>query len=741
MLNYGTQPDLLGPLTAAQWSIWAAQQLRPEVPYNFAGFLALDHDVDAERLFAACESAATRFGSPCARISVDDGEPVYVVDRAIPQALDCIDLRAERDPVSAARSWMENDYCQPVDLLRDRLINIALLRIADDLSYFYLRTHHVLLDGYATNNFLRHVAAVYSGAPAETGEIDFSGFAAIRDADQKYQQSSRSHTDAEYWKTVMRGPLEITDLAGTQKWVAPRHPLVRELVSPHLLSSDGHDLFDIARVIATLAAFIAKTTGRQDVSLSLPVSARTTAALKQSAGMVSNLVPLLIRVDDGDTIGTVTDRVAQAVVGALRHQQFRRWPDLVADTNRPDMNVEFGQVINIFAFVAPLRFGPSEAMCNVLTTFPIQDIAINIYPQLGNGSQRIQFGWNPDRYTADEIDRHITRLESLFDHLLVADPSVVVDEVSLLDRGERDLVLSRWAGIGVGAPVGVAPQLLAAAVAADPDAVAVVDGARSLSYREIDEWSTRLARQLIGAGVGPECAVGVAMDRCAELVAAWWAVLKAGGVYVPVDRAHPVERIATMLDTVGAVCVLTSGPDTVAGVAARPLLRVDELDLSGWSADPITDADRLAPLGVDSTAHVIFTSGSTGAPKGVAVNHAGLLGVAALHNVLGLGKSNAAADGGLANLRCLGRRVVVGGGVAGGAGRGTTGRVCRRGVDRVDAGPAGQRGGADPGGALVAGPGPAGRGAHPDHHRGGVPGGAGVRVGAGPADVQRLRPH
>ncbi|WAJ47599.1 amino acid adenylation domain-containing protein [Mycobacterium sp. Aquia_216] len=625
-------------MTAAQWSIWAAQQLLPDVPYNFAGFLALDHDVDAEKLFAACESAATRFGSPCARISIDDGEPVYVVDRALPQTLECVDLRAEADPVAAARSWMDNDYRQPVDLLHDRLINIALLRITDVLSYFYLRTHHVLLDGYATNSFLQHVADVYSGSPADTGEIDFSGFAAIRDADQKYLQSSRSAADAEYWKTVVRGPLELTDLAGTQRWVAPRHPLVREVVCPQLLAEDGHDLFDIARVIATLAVFISKTTGRQDVSLSLPVSARTTAALKRSAGMVSNLVPLLIRVEDGDTIGAVTDRVAQAVVGALRHQQFRRWPDLVADANRPDMNVEFGQTINIFAFVAPLRFGPSEAICNVLTTFPIQDITINIYPRLGDTSPRIQFGWNPDRYTVDEIARHITRLELLFDRLLVADASAVVDDVSLLDHGERDLVLSRWAGAGVGAPVGVAPQLLAAAVAADPDRTAVVDGARSLSYREIDESSTRLARLLIEAGVGPERAVGVAMDRSAELVVAWWAVLKAGGVYVPLDRAHPVERIATMLDTVGAVCVLTSGRDTVAGVGARPVVDVDGLDLSGRSAEPITDADRVAPLGVGNTAHVIFTSGSTGAPKGVAVDHAGLLSVAALHNVLGLGE-------------------------------------------------------------------------------------------------------
>ena len=65
-----------------------------------------------------------------------------------------------------------------------------------------------------------------------------------------------------------------------------------------------------------------------------------------------------------------------------------------------------------------------------------------------------------------------------------------------------------------------------------------------------------MARVLIEVGVGPERAVGVAMDRCAELVVAWWAVLKAGGTYVPVDRAHPVERVATVLDAVGAVCVL-----------------------------------------------------------------------------------------------------------------------------------------------------------------------------------------
>ncbi|ORA09993.1 amino acid adenylation domain-containing protein [Mycobacterium arosiense] len=634
MLNYGTQPDLLGPLTVAQRALWAAQELRPEVPINFAGFLAIDHDVDAEKLMAACESAATRFGSPCARVALVDGQPVFVLDHSLPRTLNTLDLRAEPDPVAAARAWMDEDYRRPVDLVRDRLTNFMLLRIADGLCYFYLRTHHVLLDGYGTNNFIRHVADVYSGADAATGEVDFSGFDVILDADLKYQQSSRSAADAEYWKSVVREPLEIVDLAGAQRSVPPRHQLVRELDCTRRLAETHH--FDVARVVATMAVFIAKTTGHQTVSLSLPVSARTSAALKNCAGMVSNMVPLVVRVDDTDTIGALTGRVGTALVGALRHQQFRGFPDIVGDGARLDTNVEFGPVINVLGFAAPIYFGPSLATCHILTNFPIQDIAVNIYPQLDDGAPQVHFGWNPERYSDDEIARHITRLESLFDRLLVADPSTALREVSVLDRDERDLVTSTWSGAGASAPVGVAPELLAAAVAAGPGTVAVVDGARALTYRELDASSTRLARALIEAGVGPESAVGVAMDRCLELVVAWWAVLKAGGSYVPLDPAHPAERISTVLDTVGAVCVLTRGADTLTGAGGRPVLPVDGLDLSGRSAEPITDADRSAPLRAANTAHVIFTSGSTGAPKGVAVSHAGLLGVAAQHEAFGL---------------------------------------------------------------------------------------------------------
>ena len=122
-----------------------------------------------------------------------------------------------------------------------------------------------------------------------------------------------------------------------------------------------------------------------------------------------------------------------------------------------------------------------------------------------------------------------------------------------------------------------------------------------------------LAGVVIGGGVGPERAAGVAMERCVELVVAWWAVVKAGGVYVPVDRAHPVERIAAVLDAVDAVCVLTCGVDPVAGAGARPVLRVDGVEVSGCCAEAITDADRLALIGsIVALVMMSFRSGRFG---------------------------------------------------------------------------------------------------------------------------------
>ena len=127
--------------------------------------------------------------------------------------------------------------------------------------------------------------------------------------------------------------------------------------------------------------------------------------------------------------------------------------------------------------------------------------------------------------------------------------------------------------------------------------------------------ANRLARRLIGLGVGPETVVGLALERSAELVVAMLAVLKAGGCYLPLDAGHPPARLAFLLADAGAALVLTSTALAPRLPEDLPALRLDEAAPDASPA-PIAADERRAPLRPGHLAYIIYTSGSTGAPKG-----------------------------------------------------------------------------------------------------------------------------
>ncbi|MBF6466100.1 amino acid adenylation domain-containing protein [Nocardia beijingensis] len=144
--------------------------------------------------------------------------------------------------------------------------------------------------------------------------------------------------------------------------------------------------------------------------------------------------------------------------------------------------------------------------------------------------------------------------------------------------------------------------------------------APDLTYGELAARSNRLARRLIALGVGPETLVALRLPRSPELVIAMYAVLAAGGAYLPLDPDHPPERTAHILATARPACVLTVGPDEPPELSGLPAVRVDLAD-GTVAAGLIWDRERVAALRPEHPACVIFTSGSTGLPKGVAITH------------------------------------------------------------------------------------------------------------------------
>ena len=162
--------------------------------------------------------------------------------------------------------------------------------------------------------------------------------------------------------------------------------------------------------------------------------------------------------------------------------------------------------------------------------------------------------------------------------------------------------------------------LFEAQVERTPQAVAVKAGDQHLTYSELNERANRLAHHLRELGVQPDSRVGICVERSLDMVIGLFAILKAGGGYVPLDPAYPQDRIAYMLHDSAPVVVLAQGV-TRALVGDIPVI---DLDHPTWQHQPVTNP-QVPGLTAQHQAYVIYTSGSTGQPKGVINEHAGVV--------------------------------------------------------------------------------------------------------------------
>ena len=201
---------------------------------------------------------------------------------------------------------------------------------------------------------------------------------------------------------------------------------------------------------------------------------------------------------------------------------------------------------------------------------------------------------------------------------MTADPGRRLLSIDLLDEGEHaqlDEFGNRAALTQTVAPVSI-PALFAEQVARTPQAVAVSCEGRSLTYRELDEASNRLAHLLLGLGAGPRRCVALLFSRSADAIVAILAVLKSRAAYLPIDPAVPDARVEFMLvDAAPIAAVTTAGLRS--RLDGRGLAVVDVTD-PGTDGQPSTGLPGPSP---DDLAHIIYTSGTTGVPKGVAVTH------------------------------------------------------------------------------------------------------------------------
>ncbi len=597
-------------LTEAQTGLWFAQRLAPDNPsFNTAHAVWIDGPLDVTAFVAAADQAAFEAQAFALRFAEGaDGQPLQWYDPAHVPLLSVRDVSAEADAAAAARSLMHADRLSPVDPARDRISQQMLLELGGQRWVWYLRVHHLAADGYGMALFTDRVCALYAGRMGEP----LPGLAGVLADDAAYRADPRRALAGQWWREHMQGAPAGVGLAGTLaasddalRWVQPLDAAFRE----QLLQASVRWLQPWPDVLAALSAeYLRRMSAADEVVLGVPYMGRLGNASARVPAMVMNVLPLRVAAGEGSveafTRGLGRQLSQGRKHGRYRGEQLRRDLGLVGAQQRLH-----GPLVNVQPFYKALTLADVQATLEVLCTGPVDDLTLGFRGD-GQALLDLEIEANPALYSREDVEAHAARLLHFVSAALQADD---IAAVRLATPEEAQQVLQEFNATAHALSETTLVELLQQGMDRDPHAPALVFGDTTLDYATLEARSFALAAQLRAMDVGPGSVVAVALPRSLELVIALVAVLRAGAAYLPLDLAHPDERLARIFASAQPVCVLAAAEDS-ARMAGVPVLAPEQ-----WTA--LSFAAPWADPAPSDAAYVIYTSGSTGEPKGVVIEH------------------------------------------------------------------------------------------------------------------------
>ncbi len=597
-------------LTEAQSGLWFAQRLAPDNPaFNTAHAVWIEGALDVAAFVAAANQAATEAQALALRFAEgEDGQPLQWHDAAHVPLLALHDLSADADPAASARAAMQADRLAPVDPTRDRISQQVLFDLGGQRWVWYLRVHHLAADGYGMALFSDRVCALHAGRGGEP----LPPLAGVLADDAAYRSDARREQAGQWWREQLRGAPAAAGLAGTAaagsdalRWVQPLGAAFRDL----LLQTSVRWLQPWPDVLAALSAeYLRRMSAAEEVVLGVPYMGRLGNASARVPAMVMNILPLRVAAGEGSVeafargIGRQLSQGRRQ--GRYRGEQMRRDLGLVGVQQRLH-----GPLVNVQPFYKPLALPGVEATLEVLCTGPVDDLTLGFRGD-GRALLDLEIEANPALYSLDDVQAHAARLQHFVSAALQAND---IREVPLATPDEAQRTVQDFNATDHALPATTLVQLLQQGMDRDPQATALVFGDTTMDHGTLEARSFALAAQLHAMGIGPGDIVAVALPRSLELVVALLGVLRAGAAYLPLDLAHPDERLARILASARPACVLAE-----ADVQAR-LGDATLLPPSQWTA--LSFAAPWADPAPGDAAYVIYTSGSTGEPKGVVIEH------------------------------------------------------------------------------------------------------------------------
>ncbi len=628
------------PLSHAQQRLWFIEQLGlSQHAYHLLDATRLLGPLNVAILNRSLTEITRRHDILRTTFTEVEDEVIQVVGAAVAVPLPVVDLQAlpaHRREI-CIRELAREEVQQGFDLTRGPLFRARLLRLEAEAHVLILAIHNIIFDDWSHGVFWRELATLYQaflrGAASSLPELSIQ----YADAAHWHQRQLAGDVEAQqldYWRHQLAGavPQEIlTDhpRPAVQTFRGARHPLI---FSPQLTQglktvSQQQQVTLFMTLLAAVQVLLHRYTGQSDILVGSLIANRNQVEIEKLIGFWVNTLVLRTDLSGNPRFQDLLRRVRETTLGAYRHCDlpFEKLLEALRPARDLSRNPLF-QVLFVFHNLPkPMPEIPGLTLCPLEVDGGTSrfDITLDLW-ETAEGLQ----GWleyNTDLFEAATIARLGRHLQTLLEGVIRA-PDQPLSRLPLLTASERRQLLTEWCAAEVEQPhEGCLHRLFEIQVAQTPDAIAVIEAERHLTYRELNRRANQVAHHLRAQGVSAGEFVGLYMGRSIDMVVGLLGILKADAAYVPLDPDYPRERLAFMWSDSQLSLVVTQAH--LWADAPAPQRRAVCLDVDWPDIARQPEQNPMSQATMDSPATVLYTSGSTGKPKGVLSAHGAIVNV------------------------------------------------------------------------------------------------------------------
>ncbi len=553
-------------------------------------------------------------------------EPLQMVVQEVPFPLTHLDWRGQTEAQQMAQlqELMATEQHKGFDLAQPPLLRLYVIQVDETRHFILVNYHHILLDGWSNVVIHLEVRAIYDAL--RSGETpDLPTPTPYRDYISWLHQQEEAAAKA-YWQNYLANFEEATPIPIAEQMNQGVYGAVDDYAEQSMtlsaeLGDALHKLLNEHKITynnfmqAVWGIVLNRYSGEDDVLFGTVVHGRP-AELPQfdrMVGLFINVLPVRLQFQKDDSVlswlkHSHEEFIDQSQFAHNSLEQIQQWGGFPRERN-------LFHSLFINNNPATDNMPPPPTDSRPLFVQEKTNYALNFYLK---PKEVWQISYDPTLFTAVSIKRMLTHVMQIVRHI-VAQPEQRMADLTILPTTERNLLLETWNNWPSPVSKGSLVADLAAQAATQPNVAAVIDpDYGTLTYAELDETSSQLAAHLQQLGI-QNGRIGLHLERSYHFPVCFWAILKSGNTYVPLDAKYPEQRLAFMIENAQLDAIIShSTLQAALPEVTQPVLLIDEIEAQ------LATAPALAAVDMAETTVILYTSGSSGQPKGVRLPHQAL---------------------------------------------------------------------------------------------------------------------